>query len=411
MSQRTRDSSGSPKPATIDISRAQGPPARTEALPSCQNGPMRTFTRSLLFVLQFAVLGLAIAFVVARLWPERFGPAAAPAATPPATAPVSYSTAVQRAGPSVVSIYTQRVVAEQPVRMFTDPALNRFNGVTLAPGRKRLERSLGSGVIVSEDGYVLTNHHVVAGADDILIGLWDGRITSARIVGIDQETDLAVIKVEGAKLPSAHFAEPNTLAAGDVVLAIGNPYGLSQTVTLGIVSATGRNQLSLSRYEDFIQTDAAINSGNSGGALVNVAGDLVGINTAQFGTGLGISFAIPAASARRVLQQIISHGEVIRGWMGAEYAGAPASPAAEGTVQQRGAQIAMLLPGGPADAAGLKPGDVVVEFNGELIGDESDLRSREAALLPGTSVSVRALRVGVEFVTEVELIQRPKAQR
>ena len=373
--------------------------------------PMRTFTRSLLFVLQFAVLGLAIAFVVARLWPERFGPAVAPAATPPATAPVSYSTAVQRAGPSVVSIYTQRVVAEQPVRMFTDPALNRFNGVTLAPGRKRLERSLGSGVIVSEDGYVLTNHHVVAGADDILIGLWDGRITSARIVGIDQETDLAVIKVEGAKLPSAHFAEPNTLAAGDVVLAIGNPYGLSQTVTLGIVSATGRNQLSLSRYEDFIQTDAAINSGNSGGALVNVAGDLVGINTAQFGTGLGISFAIPAASARRVLQQIISHGEVIRGWMGAEYAGAPASPAAEGTVQQRGAQIAMLLPGGPADAAGLKPGDVVVEFNGELIGDESDLRSREAALLPGTSVSVRALRVGVEFVTEVELIQRPKAQR
>ncbi|HWT15287.1 MAG TPA: trypsin-like peptidase domain-containing protein [Patescibacteria group bacterium] len=372
---------------------------------------MRKLTQTLLFVLQFAVLGLAIAFVATRLWPQRFTAPPPVATSPAATSVGSYRTAVQKAGPSVVSIYTQRVVAEQPYRMFTDPTLNHYNGVTLGPARKRLERSLGSGVIVRDDGYVLTNHHVVEGADDIFIGLWDGRITSARVIGVDQETDLAVIKVEGAKLPAAHFASPAALTAGDVVLAIGNPYGLSQTVTLGIVSATGRNQLSLSRYEDFIQTDAAINSGNSGGALVNTDGDLVGINTAQFGTGLGISFAIPAASAKRVLEQIISHGEVIRGWMGAEYAGAPASPAAEGTLQQRGAQIAMLLPGGPADQAGLKPGDVVVEFNGEPIGDEGDLRSREAALPPATKVAVRALRVGVEFVTEVELIQRPNVQR
>ncbi len=372
---------------------------------------MRKLAQSVLFVLQFAVLGLPIAFVATRLWPERFAPPAPSPAVAAAAAPGSYSEAVRKAGPSVVSIYTQRVVAEQPYRMFTDPTQNRYNGITLGPARKRLERSLGSGVIVREDGYVLTNHHVVEGADDIFIGLWDGRITSAHVIGVDAETDLAVIKVEGAKLPAAHFAAPEALNAGDVVLAIGNPYGLSQTVTLGIVSATGRNQLSLSRYEDFIQTDAAINSGNSGGALVNASGDLVGINTAQFGTGLGISFAIPAASARRVLDQIIQHGEVIRGWMGAEYAGAPASPAAEGTIQQRGAQIALLLPGGPADAAGLKPGDVIVEFNQQPVGDEGDLRSREAALAPGTKVQVRALRVGVEFVTEVELIQRPKAQR
>lgn len=372
---------------------------------------MHRLARSALFVLQSAVLGLAIAFLATRFWPERFASPPPVATTATRVAADSYHGAVQRAGPSVVSIYTQRVVAEQPYRMFTDPTLDRYNGVTLGPSRKRLERSLGSGVIVSDDGYVLTNHHVVAGADDILIGLWDGRITSARVIGIDQDTDLAVIKIEGARLPAAHFAEPGALVAGDVVLAIGNPYGLSQTVTLGIVSATGRNQLSLSRYEDFIQTDAAINSGNSGGALVNAAGDLVGINTAQFGTGLGISFAIPAASARRVLDQIVAHGEVIRGWMGAEYAGAPASPAAEGTMQQRGAQIALLLPGGPADSAGLKPGDVIVEFNGETVGDEGDLRSREAALAPGSKVNVRAMRVGVEFVTEVELIQRPKAQR
>ncbi|MBK6727787.1 MAG: trypsin-like peptidase domain-containing protein [Xanthomonadales bacterium] len=374
---------------------------------------MRTFARSALFVLQFAVLGLAIAFVVSRVWPQRFAAAAAPTpvSAPAATAPGSYRAAVDKAGPSVVSIYTQRVVAEQAYRSFTDPTLSRYNGVTLGPTRKRLERSLGSGVIVGEDGYVLTNHHVVAGADDILIGLWDGRITSARIIGVDQETDLAVIKIEGARLPAAHFAEADALRAGDVVLAIGNPYGLSQTVTLGIVSATGRNQLSLSRYEDFIQTDAAINSGNSGGALVNAEGALVGINTAVFGTGLGISFAIPAASARRVLEQIVQNGEVIRGWMGAEYAGAPASPAAEGSVQQRGAQIALLLPDGPADQAGLKPGDVVVEFNGQAVEDEGDLRSREAALAPATKVQVRALRVGVEFVTEVELIRRPRQQR
>jgi len=374
---------------------------------------MRTLARSALFVLQFAVLGLAIAFVVSRVWPQRFAADATPTPAPPpaATAPGSYRAAVDKAGPSVVSIYTQRVVAEQAYRSFTDPTLSRYNGVTLGPARKRLERSLGSGVIVGEDGYVLTNHHVVAGADDILIGLWDGRITSARIIGVDQETDLAVIKIEGARLPAAHFAEADALRAGDVVLAIGNPYGLSQTVTLGIVSATGRNQLSLSRYEDFIQTDAAINSGNSGGALVNAEGALVGINTAVFGTGLGISFAIPAASARRVLEQIVQNGEVIRGWMGAEYAGAPASPAAEGSVQQRGAQIALLLPGGPADQAGLKPGDVVVEFNGQAVEDEGDLRSREAALAPATKVQVRALRVGVEFVTEVELIRRPRQQR
>ena len=375
--------------------------------------PMRTLARSALFVLQFAVLGLAIAFVVSRVWPQRFAADATPTPAPPpaATAPGSYRAAVDKAGPSVVSIYTQRVVAEQAYRSFTDPTLSRYNGVTLGPARKRLERSLGSGVIVGEDGYVLTNHHVVAGADDILIGLWDGRITSARIIGVDQETDLAVIKIEGARLPAAHFAEADALRAGDVVLAIGNPYGLSQTVTLGIVSATGRNQLSLSRYEDFIQTDAAINSGNSGGALVNAEGALVGINTAVFGTGLGISFAIPAASARRVLEQIVQNGEVIRGWMGPEYAGAPASPAAEGSVQQRGAQIALLLPGGPADQAGLKPGDVVVEFNGQAVEDEGDLRSREAALAPATKVQVRALRVGVEFVTEVELIRRPRQQR
>jgi serine protease DegQ len=371
---------------------------------------MRQIVRVSLFVLQFAVLGLAIAFVATRLWPLQ---PAAPAAAATTSSPRSYAPAVQRAGPSVVSIYTQRVVAEQAYRMFTDPTVNRYNGVTLGPARRRLEQSQGSGVIVREDGYVLTNHHVIEGADNIWVGLWDGRITSAQLVGSDPETDLAVLKFEGAKLTAASFAPPEALQAGDVVLAIGTPLGYSQSVTMGIVSATGRNEYSLSRFEDFIQTDAAINVGNSGGALVNSEGDLVGINTAAmtrtFST--GINFAIPAASARRVLDQIIQHGEVIRGWMGAEYASAPAPQSNDGASSPRGAQIALLLPGGPADQAGLKPGDIVVDFNGAAVEDEGDLRSREAALKPGTKVAVRALRVGVEFVTEIEVIQRPTPQR
>jgi len=370
--------------------------------------------RALGFLLQFATVGLALAFVVTRLAPERFAPAApaAPAAQP--AGPASYREAVARAAPSVVNIYTRIVVAEPAYQIFADPTFQRFSGVTLVPQRVP-RRGLGSGVIVRADGYVLTNHHVIAGAQDILVGLSDGRITPASVVGTDRDTDLAVLRIEGSNLPAATPAPAEqALAVGDVVLAIGNPLGIGQTVTIGIVSATGRNQLSLSRYEDFIQTDAAVNVGNSGGALVNARGDLVGINTSVFGRERGvqgISFAIPASAAARVLEQIIEHGHVIRGWMGSEYADAAqsASPVSDGLL--RGVQLVAAVPGGPADQAGLRPGDILRRFNNADILDASDLHNAESLLAPGTTVRVEGERAGVPLDVQLTLVERPATSR
>lgn len=361
--------------------------------------------RFVMFLVQAVITGLALAFVITRLAPERF-PAAPPAATAPVAIPVAgpagYREAVQRAGPAVVSIhgYTERVV-QAPSRVFGDPMLQRFGA--MSPQRV-LEQSLGSGVIMSADGYLLTNFHVIANADDILVGLSDGRVTGARVVGADRETDLAVLKIDGTGLPAARAAD-GAQEVGDVVLAIGNPYGIGQTVTLGIVSATGRNQLSLSRYEDFIQTDAAINSGNSGGALVNARGELVGINTAQFGQAQGISFAIPAAAAQRVLAEIIEHGEVIRGWIGAEYADTPANWLSADA--PRGAMISLTLPGGAAEQAGLQPGDVIRRYAGTDIDGVGPLRAIEAAQKPGTKVRIAGVRAGVPFEVEATVAKRP----
>jgi serine protease DegS/serine protease DegQ len=359
--------------------------------------------RVLLFVLQAVTVGLALAFVLTRLMPERFAaPAPGPAAEPTAISPSSYRSAVERARPSVVNIYTRRVV---PYLMFGDPVFQRSL-------RLRREASLGAGVIVSADGYVLTNNHVVSNAQEIYLGLWDGRVTRAQIVGNDPDTDLAVLKLDGTNLPAATFADASDpLAVGDVVLAIGNPLGMGQTVTLGIVSATGRNQLSLSRYEDFIQTDAAINVGNSGGALVDTRGELVGINTAMFSQGggvQGISFAIPAAAARRVLEQIVARGYVVRGWIGAEYADVAysASPVRDGS--SRGVQVVALLPGGPADRAGLRAGDVLLRFDGVDIDDEGDLRNAEAQRAPGSTAVIEGQRAGVPLRVEVTLAERPR---
>ena len=366
--------------------------------------------RSLTFVLQFATVGLALAFVVTRLFPERFEQAApnaaanAPVATTAAPAsPASYAAAVARATPSVVNIYARRVVTEPAYQLFGDPTYQRFKGNLLMPPRRRLLPSLGSGVIVRSDGYVLTNNHVVRDAQGILVGFSDGRTVEAQVVGADRETDLAVLKIDAANLPAATIASAKPLAVGDVVLAIGNPFGIGQTVTLGIVSATGRNQMNLSRYEDFIQTDAAINVGNSGGALVNAAGELVGINTALY-PGQGISFAIPAPAANRVMTQIIEHGYVIRGWIGAEYSDTPLEARTEAA--PRGAQIQLVLPGGPADVAGLQPRDILLRFNDQPINDEGDLRALESGLPPGTEVAIEGLRAGVPFSAKLSLIQR-----
>ncbi|MBK8283956.1 MAG: trypsin-like peptidase domain-containing protein [Ahniella sp.] len=361
-----------------------------------------------MFLVQAAITGLALAFVVTRLLPGQFGASVAPdrpgdRPAPTSPVPSSYRDAVTLAGPAVVSIhsYAERVV-QAPSRVFGDPMLQRFGAIS---PQRILEQSLGSGVIMSPDGFLLTNFHVIANADNILVGLSDGRVTSARVVGADRETDLAVLKIDGTDLPAIQLATADEQAVGDVVLAIGNPYGIGQTVTLGIISAKGRNQLSLSRYEDFIQTDAAINSGNSGGALVNARGELVGINTAQFGQAQGISFAIPADAAKRVLAEVMVHGEVIRGWIGAEYADTPANWIIDNA--PRGAMVSLTLPGGPADLAGLQPGDVIRLYNGQEVDGLSQLRGIEAALAPGARIKVSGHRAGVPFESEVLIAKRP----
>jgi serine protease DegS/serine protease DegQ len=366
---------------------------------------------------------LAIAFVISLFWPgvgdrlrARFGlqhdttPAAVTSA-PPSAAPASYADAVAKAAPSVVNIYANKIVTEQAVRMFTDPLMQQLFGGTPIGTVKRREQNLGSGVIVSADGYVLTNNHVIANADDIQVLLYDGRVAKAKLIGADEETDLAVLKIiDAVNLPVIQMADPKKLRVGDVVLAIGNPLNLNQTVTMGIISAIGR-QLSNSSPEDFIQTDAAINLGNSGGALVNSNGDLVGINTLLIGKAAnaeGIGFAIPVDTATNVLRQLIATGHVIRGWLGANYGFVPvAADSGLPAAAARGAQITDVTPGTPAALAGLQPRDILLRLGDNDIRDPADLSRREAALKPGSKVEVSGLRNGVPFHVEVSVIQRP----
>ncbi len=380
---------------------------------------LKALLSALVDVLRFAVLGLAVAFLVLLLRPDwAEGLRARLGVEPPDSAPVaasvpvrSYAEAVRKSAPAVVSIYTARVLTEQPIRLVPNPTLQRFSGIPLGQPRRRIERALGSGVLVSPDGYVLTNHHVIANADEIQTVLWNGQVTQARLVGSDAETDLAVLKIEGSNLPALSLERNDPIEVGDVVLAIGNPFGLGQTVTQGIVSGLGRDQLNLSAYEDFIQTDAAINEGNSGGALVDAEGELIGINTFVLGRlagAEGIGFAIPLETARSVIAQIVDHGVVVRGWLGAEYGDAPVLPGSLPAGTPRGVALTAVYAGGPADSAGLRPGDLLLSLDDDPTADQGDLRQREAALRPGTRARLAGLRAGVPFQTEVEAAQRPR---
>lgn len=331
---------------------------------------MRRVFHKLAFLLRWTLFGLAAAFLVTllrpelgerlrdRVWgaPTRTDAPSDPSAAP--AQPASYADAVRRAAPSIVSIYTARIITEQPLLM-PNATVQRFSGITLGQPRRRLERALGSGVIVSDDGYVLTNYHVVSDANEIQIAMWDGRVTRAVTVGTDPETDLAVLKIDGRDLPAMSLEAAPPLSVGDVVLAIGNPFGLSHTVTQGIVSGLSREQLDRMPFGSLIQTDAAINQGSSGGALVNARGDLVGINAqviSREAGAEGIAFAVPVELARVVLEQIIEHGAVIRGWIGAEYGDAPVLPGGLAVGQARGVALTTVYSGGPADQAGLRPG-------------------------------------------------------
>lgn len=319
---------------------------------------------------------------------------------------VSYSAAVKVAAPAVVNIFTtQKVKKNHP--LLNDPAFREFFGNQIPEqNQSQNENSLGSGVIVRPDGYILTNNHVIAQADQIVVALQDGRRAEAKVIGTDPDTDLAVIKIELADLPVLPFKLSGN-EVGDVVLAIGNPFGVGQTVTQGIISATGRSDLGINTYEDFIQTDAAINPGNSGGALIDVAGNLIGVNTAIFsqsGGSLGIGFAIPAKICQQVLNSILKDGRVIRGWMGISLV----PPTQEDVLQPRqaGVIVADVLKNGPAAEAGIKVGDRIVKVNNENISSTSHLINYVALQAPNSIIQVEVVRGGKTVTLAVKVGER-----
>lgn len=329
---------------------------------------------------------------------------------------LSYADAAAKSLPSVVNIFTSKQVRAQRAPYMDDPMFRRFFGDGGNAGdRTQRVSNLGSGVIVSQDGFVLTNHHVVEAADEIQVALADGGTIKAEVVGTDPETDLAVLKVPRAGLPAVTFAQPDGLRVGDVVLAIGNPFGVGQTVTMGIVSALGRSHLGINTFENYIQTDAAINPGNSGGALIDGAGNLAGINTAIFsrtGGSLGIGFAIPVSIVRQVMEQIIANGSVIRGWVGIEVQEiTPEIAESFGLEATDGALIAGVLRGGPADRAGIRPGDVLIRVGDKPVRDSSSLLNLIAALPPGKTARLSLLRDGVETHAAVTVEKRPAMRR
>jgi Do/DeqQ family serine protease len=373
---------------------------------------------------QTVTVSLAVLFVVQTLRPEWLaspvGPQApavvnAPAASPPtpptaAARAASYADAAYRAGPAVVNVFTSKEIKTARHPFMDDPVFRRYFGEMFDSTQRAT--SLGSGVIVSAQGFILTNNHVIEDATEIQIALADGRTLAARVIGTDPETDLAVVKVETAEpLPAIAIGADEDTKVGDVVLAIGNPFGVGQTVTMGIVSALGRTGLGINTFENFIQTDAAINQGNSGGALVDTSGNLVGVNTAilsRTGGSIGIGFAIPASTARQVLDGIIATGSVVRGYIGVQ--GQEITPDLAESFKlpgTNGVLIAGVEPQGPADRAGVKPGDILVAVGGKAVVDPPSMLNTVAALRPGAKVPLALKRQGKDVQVEVEIARRP----
>jgi len=384
---------------------------------------------------QAVTVAVAVMFVVSTLKPEWLpqrgvarstatAPSAEPVIAPPAPAvqPMSlvggivassYSAAAKRASPAVVSITASRAPARSP--RTDDPMFRFFFGDRGRQLQEERQVGLGSGVIVSTSGYLITNNHVIEGADDIEVALSDGRSAKARVIGTDPDSDVAVLKIELDRLPAVAFGNVDTAQVGDIVLAIGNPFGVGQTVTSGIVSALGRSQLGINTFENFIQTDAAINPGNSGGALVDANGNLLGINTAIYsrsGGSMGIGFAIPVSTARQVMESLIKEGRVIRGWIGVEPR--DLTPEIAQTLNlpiKQGVLITGVLQNGPAGAGGMRPGDVVVKIAGEPVVNTVQLLNAVAALKPQAAAEIGVQRGDKQVDLTVTVAQRPPAKR
>jgi len=395
----------------------------------------RPILRFLTFISISAVVGLAAAFIAVMVRPEliarRAPPAPAPAPAPAPDNPVntlatntsvavqpvvstaprpvdSYAEAVERAAPAVVNIHTARLVTE-PIQ---PNAFEQLFGDMQPRYRRRVEQSLGSGVIVDAAGHVITNHHVIDKADLIRVQLADGRFANVKIVGRDPDTDLAVLQLDlKSDIPVMPLGHSDRLRVGDVVLAIGNPVGLSQTVTQGIVSATGRGQLGVATFENFIQTDAPINVGNSGGALVNTNGELIGINTAVLAKNLGvegIGFAIPVNLARGVMNEILTKGRVVRGWIGIVPLDVDAFEARRNNLPRAGVVVYQLYRDSPAAQAGMAPRDIILTVNGVEVTTAQDTLTRIANAKPGARVKITGLRGTEKYSSEVLVSERPR---
>ncbi len=327
----------------------------------------------------------------------------------------SLSEVAEAVEPAVVNISTTTTITMQQSPfgdLFDDPFVRRFFGDQFRhpdpkPQRKYKSSALGSGVIVTDDGYILTNNHVVKDADDIKVVLYDDREFKGKVIGADPKSDLAVVKIDVKGLPAIKIGNSDNMKVGEVVIAIGNPFALSHTITMGIVSAVGRSNVGIADYEDFIQTDAAINPGNSGGALVNTDGELIGINTAIFsksGGYMGIGFAIPSSMAKSVMDSIIKHGRVIRGWLGVSIQNMTPDLAEQFDLKkEKGSLVSDVVEDSPAEKAGFKRGDLIIEYDGKNVNDSTALRNMVAGTLPDTTVKVKIIRKGKEKTLTVTI--------
>ncbi len=370
-----------------------------------------TFMSTISFVAKAVIAGLALAFVAVLLRPSLLTGPASP--RPAAVQPASYADAVEASAPAVVNIYATKRVSSRVSRLLDNPYIRQRFPQLLPVPRERTQNSLGSGVIIAADGYVVTNNHLIAGAEGVRVALNDGRVAEAELVGTDPDTDIALLRIPFDGLPTVTLGRSDTLRIGDVVLAIGNPFGIGQTVTQGIVSATGRGQVAGGPlFSNYIQTDASINPGNSGGALISGTGELVGLNTAIFSgdqQSEGIGFAIPVNLVRGVQQELIAHGRVIRGWIGVDAQTLlPELARSLGLGDARGVIITNVPEGTPADLAGLQAGDVLTAVDGQPVTRLQDALSLVASTKPGDTVGLTGLRNREQFYTSAIAVERPQ---
>lgn len=370
------------------------------------------FNKNLVFILQYSAYGLAVAFLFLLFSSNNpflnFSFFSSSQSTR-----YSFNNAVMSTAPAVVNVYASMIYQERSHPLFQDPLFRRFFGDAPTMPKKRKNSSIGSGVIMNTAGYILTNAHVIQKANEIRVTLNDGRQAEARLIGLDIDTDLAVIKIATDNLPQIPIGDSNKIQIGDIVLAIGNPYNFGQTVTQGIVSATSRKRRDIFIFDDFIQTDADINQGNSGGALVNAAGELIGINTtiiSRSGGSEGIGLATPINQAVDIMKQIIKNGRVARGWLGIEVQTLTAAIIESANLATGGVQVSGILRNGPAENAGLVPGDIITGIDGKPVISPDQVIETITRLVPGTEVKINIQRGWEQQELIAKIAQRPAAQ-